>query len=202
MPEYPDAPGDEVSVSELMKELRKREVHNVAHSAKRKELDQATDEVVRLASKVEQLEKELEEARVARAQASTLQHELRGACDRTRVEVATLYDTDENDIRQQIAGADAINRKVRSNHEHAKRKQLLDEKQSESISLSAEIQDIDETKAKALSDAKFPIAGLSFAEGQPFAGDRRSAVTASPAHEAGVTYNNIPFNQCSSSRLG
>ncbi len=72
MPEYPDAPDDEVSVSELMKELRKREVHNVAHSAKRKELDQATDEVVRLADKVEQLEKELEEARVARAQASTL----------------------------------------------------------------------------------------------------------------------------------
>ncbi len=217
MPEYPDAPDNEVSVSELMKELRKREVRNRANNEKRESLNWSNNQVCAQTKRVEEITEKIAQLKRELGEEKGKLEQLCQSQSKLKSEITSLQDANVQEVREQIAGADAINRKVRSNHEHAKRKQLLDEKQSESISLSAEIQDIDETKAKALSDAKFPIAGLSFAEalrlsesidseslrpsaeGQPFAGDRRSAVTASTAHEAGVTYNNIPFNQCSSS---
>ncbi len=172
MPEFPDAPDDEVSISELMKELAIRESHNRFNEAKRVEMVHADTRVLNQSCKVAKLEQELKEAKVA----------LAGEQAKLRVlqaEVEPLKGADEQEIRNQIEGADMINRKVRSNRVRAQRKQGLESKQQETADLSAEIQTIDDDKITSLSDAKFPIAGLSF-------------------NSSTVLFNGLPFNQASS----
>jgi DNA repair exonuclease SbcCD ATPase subunit len=184
MLEYPDAPDLEVSVSELMEELRKREGHNQANNEKRDSLTLTNNQVRAQASRVEEITEQIAQLETELGSAKGQLEKLRQSQSELQSEVTSLQDADVQEVLTQIAGADAINRKVRSNLQRARLRRLLDEKRTESINLSTNIQDIDEAKAKALSDATFPIAGLSFnEEGAP------------PV----VTYNNVPFDQCSSS---
>jgi chromosome segregation ATPase len=189
MLEYPDAPDLEVSVSELMEELRQREAHNRANNDKRESLTLTNNQVRAQAGRVEEITAQIAQLETELGSAKGQLEKLRQSQSELKSEVTSLQDADVQEVLTQIAGADALNRKVRSNQQRAKLTQLLDDKRTESLSLSAKIQDLDEAKAKALSDATFPIAGLSFNE----AGE--SAELAPPV----VTYNNIPFAQCSSS---
>ena len=180
MPEYPDAPDLEVSVSELMEELRQREAHNQANNETRDSLNWTNNKVRAQAGRVEEITEQMAQLETELGEAKGKLEQLRQSQSELKSEVTSLQDADVQEVRKQIAGADAINRKVRSNQQRAQLTQLLDDKRVESVSLSATIQDLDEAKAQTLSDATFPIAGLSF-------------------NDAGVTYNNIPFDQCSSS---
>lgn len=170
MTEYPDTPDNEISVSELMKELAQREAHNREIDAKDDAWSALSDKVIIQSEKVERLKKELEVEDKLLSQMQASQHD-------QRVEIT--HRADENEIRSQIEGADMINRKVRSNRVRAQRKEGLESKQQKTTALSAEIQAIDDDKVTSLSDAKFPIPGLSF--------DVNT-----------VLFNGLPFNQASS----
>lgn len=92
-----------------------------------------------------------------------------------------VEDTKENLelIQNNITMADETNQKIR------KARQILDDhtktinKRNEYVNLTNKIKAVDEEKATKLSEAKMPIEGLSW-------------------DDAGVLFNNIPFNQLSS----
>ncbi len=85
-------------------------------------------------------------------------------------------------IQGQISDADNINRKIRENQKYATVLSQLSELRKQSGSLSQQMATIAETKTQALADAKFPIDGLAIDE------------------DDGVTFEGIPFSQCSSSQ--
>jgi len=172
MPEYPDVPESEISVSLLMEELERREEHNRANMAKRTVLDQLNGEVAKQTEKVAQLEKELEEARTELEKVSKAQNEF-------KVEVDALHDTDEQEIREQVAGAETINKKVSANRERSQILPKLRKKSGEYKKLTSQIEDIDKAKSDALASASFPVSYLSF-------------------DEDGVLFNGLPFDQASS----
>jgi myosin heavy subunit len=172
MPEYPDVPESEISVSILMEELKKREEHNRSNMAKRTALDQLNGEVAKQTEKVAQLEKELEEARTELEKVSKAQNEL-------KVEVDALHDTDEQEIREQVTGAETINKKVYANKERSQILRKLRKKRGEYKKLTSPIEDIDKAKSDALASASFPVSDLSF-------------------DENGVLFNGLPFDQASS----
>lgn len=185
MPHYPDA--EPVDTSALMEELRRRREVNQTASA----LDQAAEMMWRVADdaelKARQAEDEVERLEAAliaakeKAEKSRLWAEDKSQdADRATqiAEAAAREDTDE--IEQQIADASRRNAACKDN---AARETAIDhakELQAEAEALTDRIEEIDATKARLMAEAAWPIPGLGFG-----------------AH--GVTLNNLPFEQASSS---
>ena len=173
MTKYPDVPDDEVSVSELMDELRIREAHNRANNEAREKLNELSNQRYVLAQHAFALEKELEETKAELDKANQQAKARKELVDARK-------DTDEEEIREQITGADLINRKVRSNRVLTQRERELEDKRSESRCISEAIAAIDTQRADAVASADFPVCSLSF-------------------DDNAVLYKGLPFDQCSSS---
>jgi hypothetical protein len=83
------------------------------------------------------------------------------------------------DFRARLASVEEVNRQVRAQRESARLALAIMDARSRYDGLTASISDLDAAKAEALAEAKMPIEGLAF-------------------DDDGVTYNAIPFAQCSS----
>jgi hypothetical protein len=84
-------------------------------------------------------------------------------------------------IQEQMTGAEKINSHIRENRDFAKIDKEVIELRKQSILLSEQMSDIAETKEKALAKAEFPVKGLDI-------------------DSDGVTFDDIPFSQCSSAQ--
>ncbi|HUX01351.1 MAG TPA: AAA family ATPase [Phycisphaerae bacterium] len=96
-----------------------------------------------------------------------------------RSQGSDLADVDIMALEQQIATAEATNRKVRDNRARSDAATELAKHEEASAILTEQINTVDADKAKAMREAAFPVDGLGFA------GD-------------GVLYNDLPFGQASS----
>lgn len=83
----------------------------------------------------------------------------------------SLYDS-------RLADIETVNQRVRAAAEYRRLAQLLDDRRTEYAEKTDAITALDAQKSKAIHDAKMPIPGLAF-------------------DDDGVTYNGIPFKQCS-----
>lgn len=97
-----------------------------------------------------------------------------------REAVASLVDVDLTPFAAKAKAADETNQKVRSNKQLSELEKQLKETQSKADALTAKIDAIDAAKTKAISEAKYPIPGLSFGV------------------SGNVIFNGIPFSQASS----
>ena len=88
---------------------------------------------------------------------------------------------DDKAIHAKMADAEGINTKVRENRTYTKTDQQLIELRKRSGSLGTQMAKIVTHKAKALAKAEFPIEGLAI-------------------DDDGVTFEGIPFTQCSTSQ--
>ncbi len=88
---------------------------------------------------------------------------------------------DVDAINKQMIEAEKINTQIRENRNYAKADNELNELRKQSQSLSDQINDINNKKAKILAEAKFPIKGLAIDEDE-------------------VTFDGIPFVQCSTAQ--
>jgi len=86
---------------------------------------------------------------------------------------------DQGDIRQRIAEAQAINLKVAAKKNRAGVEDNMLNAKAEADHLTEKIEAIDKYKQTAMAEADFPVPGLAF-------------------DDNGVTFNGIPFAQCSS----
>ena len=78
-----------------------------------------------------------------------------------------------------MAQVEETNRKIRNAATYKATEQSLKSKQAEAQELTVQMESIDKQKQDALAQAEYPIDGLAF-------------------DDTGVTYNCIPFRQCSS----
>lgn len=162
--EVPDLPTEEIVVSDLMKELRQREEINQNNDLKRKLLKTDKNSAQALESEIDRLTKQL--------------LEIKSNITKGEKVWAELKDADEQEIREQITGAQNVNNGIKCNKERARLKNDLATQRKLSQSLTDKLTTIDKEKTDAMAAAKFPIDSLSF-------------------DETGVTYQDLPFDQAS-----
>jgi len=187
MPHDPEAPSQHVSVAALVAELKARKAHNAANKKAAEAVEnvrffsQRQDGVVAAAQELvasmeakltvarEHLERETERA-------GALVAERAGA----EANLAMLSDQDIDEVEQQIADSEAVNRKVQDNARRAEAQQRLEDERRKSADLTHRIEAIDNQKDEARQTAKWPVPGLGY-------------------DETGVTYNELPFDQIAAS---
>lgn len=176
LPHHGDAPESEVSVSELMEELRSaQEVHRQSEDAARL-VAVVLDEAQSAIENVERLEQQLKYARAEIVACEVKLERFRAEAAAAKAKSDAL---DLESIGDRVQRADADNRKVRENAERKKVAAELAARQADADMLTKEIAGLDEEKAMAMAAAKWPVEGLGF-------------------DDSGVTYNGRPFGQASS----
>jgi len=171
MERFPDAPKGPVDVAQVSEEYKAAQAANEGYRLVEARFSQAESDCEDWAQGV------------ARAEAALVV--ARNELERAKLEAVnarkTLEDIeqiDESELLAKITNAADTNAQVEAN---AKRKTTIREARKaseESDRLTAEIEACEEEKAKALADAAMPVDGLGL-------------------DEDGVTFNDLPFEQCS-----
>jgi hypothetical protein len=191
---YDDAPDAEVSSADLIADLRDA---NAAHAdvqrmfadadASRSEARRLNErsgaglvEIERLRAEIVERQNQIAkyEAACAKMTSEATDHDNAGREKEAKAEAAASLLPDVAAVEARIAGADAINAKVRSNARHAETKAELAKRREQAEAMTVAIAAADAAKAKALAEAKFPLAGLSI-------------------DDDGVTLDGLPFDQAS-----
>ena len=173
------APAAEVGVSALAEQLQQAERQNAANAEARREPAELNLRIEADRRRACQIEEQI----------ATLQAQAKGirqgiatteqAVDELSLAAAKLQDVDTDAIRQQIVQAEAVNTKVRANRHRATVADALKAAQAQVANHTMRLVGLDGMKADALAAVTFPVPGLAFSAD-------------------GVTYNNIPLEQCSS----
>jgi len=178
LPTY-DVSNKEISIKDLSGELEKAMKINEGNNAKRiecndlaKSIPIVTNDIQEIKNKITQFEQQLA-TRTANLESLKAQHA------ESQKEIASLADSDINEIKYKIGEAEKINVKIQSNQRLSELRSEHTKKLAEAVNLTKELDRIDKNKANLLASTKFPIDGLTF-------------------DENGITYNDIPFDQCSS----
>lgn len=180
---HADVPEEEVSVSALVKELEASQAAYVAVNELDDEEQEAGDQVVeteirlesliqthkKIAQDIETAEELLAKQRADAEAASKL------CADATEALV------EQRPIRERLEGAEDLNRKVRENASRETTADELNALKEQSADMTEALKAIDADKLKAVSEAEFPIEGLSLGDD-------------------GVSFEGIPFEQASSAQ--
>ncbi|HMN26334.1 MAG TPA: AAA family ATPase [Ignavibacteriaceae bacterium] len=167
-----DLPTEEIQAAEIIKKINDATKIIAENNEQREELKTKARTFNQLKSIKEEIESKIK----------SLQDELlkiNESLSTVQKEGKELIDPDITQYNNELMSIENTNRKIRQAIEYRKLSNELKLKQQESEKLTSKIKEFDEKKQIALSDAKFPVDGLSF-------GDN------------GILYNNIPFSQCSS----
>lgn len=149
---YPDVPEQPVSISDLIQEQQKILAQNGENQRKRENLhrleqeyQQVNEEIQRLLSKQQSLERDLA---IARSSASDLQ------------------DKSTKELEENIAQTEEINRKVRANLDKDKAEEDAREYRRQYEQLTKAIDTTRKAKADLLQNADLPLPGLSVEDGE------------------------------------
>ena len=186
MPALPaDLPTAEVSAASVMAEIENANGQIRANDAKRGELktaersaEAAQFSAADLAEQMAEAEKRLIVLRETHERATRILLDARSTVNRLVAECDALLDPDLSAYRQRLADVEQTNTAIRAARERAQVSAKLAEVKTQSEELSQQIANIDTRKTEVIHKAQFPIDGLAF-------------------DAAGVTYNDIPFKQCS-----
>ncbi len=169
IPEPPEGtPTVEVSASALFQnrnslqgEINQRDLLTRSIESTENDIKAADLEMVELTARYERV---MAEKKSARSQFVVRLEAQKKASSELRDKIVIQSEFDALNIT--ITGADAKNKLIRSSNERAALKVELKKKQAESEKFTNQIKSLEEKRAKALSEAKFPVPGLSInAEG-------------------------------------
>lgn len=147
MTEYPDAPQELVSVSELIKKQQEILARNGENQRLRSQKDKLEEEANNLSQQISQLNSQL---------TKVLYH-----LEQARKTVAELHDESTEEIERSIAEIEEINRRVRANLDKEKAEDDAKMFAEQYDALSREIEDIRKQKYDLLHNADLPLEGLS-----------------------------------------
>lgn len=175
MPEYPEAPKEEISITDLLVELGKVQAKNLEIHQKIVEFEASEEGLDRASERFRQCKLNLNIAKAAFEQANLdLKNTAKIRNDFER-KIEGLDAIPEDPIKEKIKNAETINAGVRANAEAQAVKEEAEEVKGEANRFDFELKSIEESKAADLSKVKFPVEGLSFDDG-------------------GITFNGLPFN--------
>ncbi len=152
LPNYPGAPAEEVSVSDLIKQQQDILARNGENQRKRNDLARIEQEYSAAAAELKRLQE-----RVA---------SLAADFETARKSAENLQDESTAEIEANIRNIDEINTKVRANQARERAQSEAEELKSQYNDLSSELENIRKAKADLLGGANLPLKGLSVADGK------------------------------------
>lgn len=186
MPEHKDAPAVEVSATEVLAEIEAATAANesVAESSRaivawQQRRDGISARIGHVNAKIDELQRQLAECE---SQKDSLADDLKHADDKLAMHRelnAKLVVVDLSPLREKLAGVEAANAKVRANQQRAAKAEQLTAAKSQADDLTKQLDQLRKSRIERMAAAKWPVEGLGFGE-------------------AGVTFNDLPFDQCSS----
>ena len=147
-----------------------------------KKIGMAQDQRSRIIMGRQRLQEKVEKGKALRELIQQKTEELTALANQIRSETEMLESCKEPDVqamRSQLENAEQINKLVRQKKHKAELQVRLNDKTTESDGITQQIESIDRTKKEAFLNVRFPVDGLA-------------------VDEEGITYNGIPFRQCSS----
>ncbi len=177
---YNSIDGDETgplkgeTATALMEKFEAAKDDTQANKEKRRQLQSSFDGLDNVTQEIVELEDQLTDAKERKKSYSEEVESLKKS-------VAKLVDPDIEAIQEKVRTVDAKNKKVRQNQDKKKALTEADEHATESKRLTRRIEKMDEEKATALANAKFPVKGLSWTEDA-------------------IVFDGLPFSQASQSK--
>ena len=152
LPNYTEAPAEEISIADLIKSQQEILARNGENQRKRADRERYDRELAQAQIDFDRAEKALEQAE---KNALTARKSAEG-----------LQDESTAEIEENIRNIDEINAKVRANIERERAFQEADELKGQYGELSEKIEQIRAEKSSLLNNAEMPLAGLSVEDGE------------------------------------
>jgi DNA repair exonuclease SbcCD ATPase subunit len=167
--EHAGVPGQEVSVAELTEQLERLRDEMDENRNRRLQFEAANDarsetlvDIAAAETRIQELEQALAEEQESLHKLHQQREEEEARANALAAQVAALVDPDPTPIKEQIANAEATNRKVRANKERRELAGQLSKLESKVDELTSSIEAIDAKKQAQLEAAQFPVPGLGF----------------------------------------
>lgn len=166
LPEFPDAPAEPVSASELIARQQDILMRNAENQRKRNQLNELSMKKYRLCDDLNALDERIEEMQEKREK-MLAEYNKTVADEKTALNVAAgLVDEPTTEIEADIARIDEINRKVRSNADKARAAEEAGEYRGKYDALTEHIEAVRRERTALLEGANLPLPGLSVEGGE------------------------------------
>jgi hypothetical protein len=156
---YPEAPKQPISASELIKQQQEILARNGENQRKRDNALALHVERNRLAEKVNMLKEELEKYQKQLIQVDMDMNTAYKTSEQ-------LHDESTEELENNIANIEEINRKVRINWDKDKAEEDAQNYESQYNTLTTQIDDLRKSKIDLLKNAELPLQGLSVEDGE------------------------------------
>lgn len=174
-----DVPAEEVSAADVLKELQAAQEQKTANDNKRRELQELKRKADGHKVAIESIDEQIKALQEKKEKESSLRTAVISQGKKLQTEIAALVDPDINSFQEKLNKVEETNKAVRNAKAYHATKADYEARKKESDFLTADIEKVDAEKESILKAAKFPVEGLGF-------------------DADGVTFNDIPFKQCSS----
>lgn len=158
-PQYPEAPNELVSISDLIHEQQEILARNGENARKRQNREEIRSQLHLSEERLKQLKEQL-------AQEEATHESLMGDYIEANKSIEDLVDESTEEIENSIANIEEINRKVRANLDKEKAEEDAKEYEKQYNNLSKEIQDVRDERTSLLDSADLPLPGLSVEDGE------------------------------------
>ena len=186
IPRHEGLPTDEVSTAAILADQETAVAANQANADQRLKLQTLKEaqegrkkDLSSTDDEIKEIEAKLVKLREDKAQLEKWIDENSSLIEREEKAVSKLNDVDLAQFRTRLTDVEETNRKVREAKQRAELVNQYKAKSKEAETLTSKMEEMESEKRKATMEAKYPIEGLLF----------------DPA--GGVTFNGIPFEQCS-----
>ncbi|MCD5202363.1 AAA family ATPase [Enterococcus casseliflavus] len=165
-PYFPEAPKEPIAVADLVSKQQEILARNGVNQQKRNQVNQISFQLEQSKSNIQAITLRIEELQ-AQLQKEQIEFN-RLAEDFTTAQktAENLQDESTQELQQNIAEVDEINRRVRANLDKDKAEEDANEYKNQYDTLSNDINSIREEKTALLSNAQLPLPGLSVSDGE------------------------------------
>lgn len=171
-----ETPDEEVSISDLAKQLQVASDHNALQEQRKRDVATLVDTICGQDHTIKHHQDDIEryrtlmdEAAIAQKKCIQAQKELR--VQEETVRKAIMPEQDVAPIQAQIQAAESTNRNVHLKQQRKELQEAIDLKTTTYTELGREMKDLDGAKAKRIAEVKMPVDGLSLTEDYVVYGD-------------------------------
>lgn len=158
-PQYPEAPNELVSISDLIHKQQEILARNGENARKRQNREEIRSQLHLSEARLTQLKEQL-------AQEEATHESLMSDYIAANKTIEDIVDESTEEIENSIANIEEINRKVRANLDKEKAEEDAKQYSSQYDQLTKQIQDVRDERTSLLDSADLPLPGLSVEDGE------------------------------------
>lgn len=166
MTDYPQAPEEIVSITELVQEQQAILQRNAQNQEKRLQVEKMSAHLSLRLKEIQALQNELNEKEQRLKEMLVERDKLAEDLDSARADVANLQDESTEEIEESIRNVEEINLMVRANLDKAKALEEAQKIRGEYDQLSSDIAQVRKDRTDLLNNANLPLKGLSVEGGE------------------------------------